>query len=159
NVPTRVNSPSDVELVDRDTLPAPGNLTFSTTLLSNAFTANNSVVPGGIHPKPGQTTNGNGPATGQVVEFDVNFTTPFILPPDHYFLVPQVQITTAGGEFLWLSGTRPVSIPGGFADLQSWTRDGGIEPDWLRIGTDIVGGATPPTFNAAFSLAGQTITP
>ncbi len=29
-VPTRVNSPSDVELEDRDTSPAPGNLTFST---------------------------------------------------------------------------------------------------------------------------------
>ena len=42
-------------------------------------------------------------------------------------------------------------------DLQSWTRDEGIDPDWLRIGTDIVGGATPPTFNAVFSLAGETV--
>jgi hypothetical protein len=46
-------------------------------------------------------------------------------------------------------------------DLQSWTRDdispNNLAPDWLRIGTDIVGGTTPPTFNAAFSLAGQTI--
>ena len=32
-----------------------------------------------------------------------------------------------------------------------------LDPDWLRIGTDIVGGTTPPTFNAAFTLAGEAI--
>jgi hypothetical protein len=41
-VPTRVNSPSDVELVDRDT--ASGNLSFTTTVLSNNFTAAQSVL-------------------------------------------------------------------------------------------------------------------
>ena len=44
-----------------------------------------------------------------------------------------------------------------FPDLQSWTRDEMLDPDWLRIGTDIVGGTTPPTFNAAFTLAGEAI--
>jgi hypothetical protein len=39
-------------------------------------------------------------------------------------------------------------------DLQSWTRDQFLDPDWLRIGTDIVGGAPASTFNAAFSLTG-----
>ena len=42
-------------------------------------------------------------------------------------------------------------------DLQSWTRDdsdGGIEPDWLRVGTDIT---HQGPFNAAFSLSGNTI--
>jgi len=157
-VPTRVNSPSDVEFDDRDT--ASGNLAFSTKVLSNSFTAANSVLPGGIHPMPGQTTGGNGPVTGQEVEFDVTFTNPISLPPDHYFFVPQVEITTANGEFLWLSAPRPIVPPGtpfpaGFTDLQSWTRDQFLDPDWLRIGTDIVGGATPPTFNAAFSLVGD----
>ena len=156
NVPTRVNSPSDVELVDRDTLPAPGNLTFTTNLLTSSFTALNSVQPGGIHPMPGQTTGGNGPVTGQEVQFNVNFTAPFNLPPDHYFFVPQVQITTLTGEFLWLSGTRPIPFPPGFTDLQSWTRDDAIDPDWLRVGGDIVGGAPAPTFNAAFSLTGES---
>jgi hypothetical protein len=28
---------------------------------------------------------------------------------------------------------------------------------WLRIGTDIDGGATAPTFNMTFSLAGETV--
>jgi Transposase len=32
-----------------------------------------------------------------------------------------------------------------------------LSPDWLRIGTDIIGGATPPTFNMTFSLTGATI--
>jgi len=39
-------------------------------------------------------------------------------------------------------------------DLQAWTRDANLDPDWLRIGTDIVGGNPAPTFNAAFSLTG-----
>ena len=42
----------------------------------------------------------------------------------------------------------------GFTDLQSWTRDAFLDPDWLRIGTDIVGGTA---FNAAFSLTGETV--
>ena len=156
-VPTRVNSPSDVEFDDRDTSPAPGNLTFTTKDLGS-FTALNSVQPGGIHPQPGQMTGGNGPVTGEEVEFDVIFTKPFSLPPDHYFFVPQVEITTASGEFLWLSGTRPLvpsPFPPGVTDLQSWTRDQMLDPDWLRIGSDIVGTpAAGPTFNAAFSLTG-----
>ena len=156
-VPTRVNSPSDVEFDDRDTSPAPGNLTFTTKDLGS-FTALNSVQPGGIHPQPGQMTGGNGPVTGEEVEFDVTFTKPFSLPPDHYFFVPQVEVTTASGEFLWLSGTRPLvpsPFPPGVTDLQSWTRDQMLDPDWLRIGSDIVGTpAAGPTFNAAFSLTG-----
>ena len=159
-VPTRVNSPSDVEFDDRDTSPPPGNLTFTTKDLG-AFSALNSVQPGGIHPMSGQTTGGNGPISGEEVEFDVNFSTPFDLPADHYFFVPQVEITTANGEFLWLSGTRPIVPPGtpfpaGFTDLQSWTRDTFLDPDWLRVGTDIVGVGT---FNEAFTLTGETIVP
>jgi hypothetical protein len=159
-VPTRVNSPSDVELDDRSI--SGGDLTLTTHVVSPTFTALNSVQPGGIHPLPGQTTGGNGPATGQEVEFDVNFTTPFDLPadPGHFFFVPQVEVT--GGEFLWLSGTRPLvpsPFPPGVTDLQEWTRDSMLEPDWLRVGSDIVGPtpATAPTFNAAFSLTGETL--
>jgi hypothetical protein len=59
NVPTRVNSPSDVELVDRDT--AAGNLSVTEVDDLGSFTAANSVRPGGIHPEPGQTTGGDGP--------------------------------------------------------------------------------------------------
>jgi hypothetical protein len=84
-VPTRVNSPSDVEFADRDT--ASGNLSFSTRVLADSFTAINSVRPGGIHAKPAQTTGGDGNITGEEVEFDVSFTKPFVLPADHYFFV------------------------------------------------------------------------
>ena len=94
----------------------------------------------------------------------MTFTTPFYLTPDHYFFVPQVEVTTANGNFLWLTGTRPIVAPGtpfpaGFTDLQEWTRDDMLAPDWLRVGTDIVGGATPPTFNGAFTLTGTTPEP
>jgi hypothetical protein len=155
-VPTRVNSPSDVAFESRDSTA--GDLSFTTTTLANTFTAQNSVQPGGIHPKPNETTGGDGPATGSEVQFNVTFVSPFGLPADHYFFVPQVEVT--GGTFLWLSGTRPISGAGStpfMPDLQSWTRDEMLDPDWLRIGTDVAGGTTPPTFNAAFTLAGETI--
>lgn len=137
-------------------------MTFTTSVLSGTFTALNSVQPGGIHPSPNQTTMGNGPLTGQEVQINLTFTTPFNLPADHFFFVPQVLLTN-GGEFYWLSASRPISGPGttpfpvGVTDLQAWTRDAFLDPDWLRVGTDIVGGATPPTFNTAFSLEGTAI--
>lgn len=156
NVTTRANSPSDVAFDSKDS--GAGELNFSTTTVAATFTALNSVQPGGIHPKPGSTTGGNGSVTGQEVQFDVTFVTPFILPADHYFFVPQVLLTN-GAQFYWLSASRPISGAGTTPfspDLQAWTRDAALDPDWLRVGTDIVGGATPPTFNAAFSLDGVT---
>ena len=157
HVPTRVNSPSDVAFDSRDS--AASGLTFSTSVLAATFTALNSVQPGGIHQSPGQTTMGNGPLTGQEVQLNLVFTTPFNLPADHYFFVPQVALTN-GGQFYWLSASRPISGAGTtpFApDLQAWTRDAPLDPDWLRVGMDIVGGATPPAFNTAFSLDGTAV--
>jgi hypothetical protein len=157
NVPTRTNSPSDMAFDERGS--GAGQLTFSTTSLAPNFVALNSVQPGGIHPSPGQTTGGDGALTGQEVQIDVTFTTPFNLPADHFFFVPQVTLTN-GGQFYWLSASRPISGPGTtpFApDLQAWTRDQMLDPDWLRVGTDIVGGTPAPTFNTAFSLDGTAI--
>ncbi len=153
NVPTRANSPSDVAFDDRDT--AAGGLSFLTTTLAGSFTASNSIQPGGIH----TGTGGNGAILGQEVQFDVTFTTPFMLPADHYFFVPQVLLTN-GGQFYWLSASRPISGAGTtpfISDLQAWTRDANLDPDWLRVGTDIVGGTSPPTFNGAFSLNGTNV--
>jgi PEP-CTERM motif len=160
-VPTRVNSPSDIAFDERDNGTG---LSFSTSLLAANFVAANSVQPGGINPFPNFHTGGDGPVTGDEVKFSVNFTTPFLLPADHYFFVPQVQLDD--GDFLWLSAPRPIVSPGtpfppGFTDLQSWTRDEMLDPDWLRIGTDIVGTGidrpTAPTFNAAFSVTGSVV--
>lgn len=158
-VPTRVNSPSDVEIDDRDT--ATGGLQFTCGVVSDNFTVANSVV-NGIDPKPNQTTGGEGPASGQEVTCSVSFTTPFLLAAAHYFFVPQVGLSTASANFLWLSAPRPVVAPGtpfppGETDLQTWIRNENLAPDWLRIGTDIVGGTPAPTFDAAFSLTGETV--
>jgi hypothetical protein len=153
-VPTRANSPSDVEFDDRGTSSA--DLSYTTTVLSPSFTAANSVL-NGIHPFPNQTTGGEGPVTGEEVLFDVSFAQPFDLPADHYFFVPQVQLTS--GDFLWLSAPKPIVAPGTpfTPDLQSWIRNADLDPDWLRIGTDIVGGSPAPTYNAAFSLRGTVV--
>jgi hypothetical protein len=163
NVPTRANSPSDFAFLEADA--AVGSLRFTTTQVAASFTANNSVQPGGIHPKPEQHTGGAGPITGEEVEFNVSFTHGLLLPANHYFFVPQVEVTDDDGNFFWLSAQKPIVSPGtpfppGFADLQSWTRDesdGGIAPDWLRVGTDIVGGDLAPAFNASFSLTGSVV--
>src|ERR1700722_17395774 len=156
HVPTRANSPSDNELLDIDS--ASGGLRFTMTTLAATFTADNSVQPRGINPSPPQTTGGDGPVIGKEVEFDVSFTHGLLLPANHYFFVPQVEVTDADGNFFWLSATKTIPAP---ADLQSWTRDAGLDPDWLRVGTDIVGPVGDPAtitqFNASFSLKGTVV--
>jgi hypothetical protein len=153
-VPTRVNSPSDVEFDSRDS--ANTTLSFTPTILNASFTAANSVL-NGIHPKPNQQTLGEGSVTGEEVVFTVTFATPFDLPADHYFFVPQVELSN--GDFFWLSAPKPITGGTGpfTPDLQSWIRNADLSPDWLRVGTDIVGGTPAPTFNAAFSLTGETV--
>jgi hypothetical protein len=153
-VPTRVNSPSDNAFASRDSTGG-GGLTFTTTLLNGSFSVANSIV-NGINKSPNSLTGGEGAVTGQEVQINVTFTTPFLLSPTaadqgHFFFKPEAGLTT--GTFLWLSTARPGPIfPG---DLQAWIRNTNLDPDWLRAGTDIIGGTQ--TFNAAFSLQGVTV--
>jgi hypothetical protein len=156
NVLTRANSPSDVAFATRDSNTA--ELSFTTKLLASSFTANNSVV-NGIHKFPNQTTGGEGPVTGQEIQFSVTLISPIDLPADHYFFVPQVLLGNTDTPFLWLSAPRPPSLTPFTPDLQEWIRDANLDPDWSRVGTDIVGGTTPPTFNSAFSISGATTIP
>ena len=155
NVPTRTNSPADVEISSATRDSGLGTLNFGSSVLTPSFTALNSVI-NGIHGKPNQTTGGEGSVTGEEVQITINFTTPIVLPPDHYFFRPEVLLTS--GDFLWLSGERPITSGTPFTpDLQAWIRNSDLVPDWLRVGTDIVGGTSPPTFNMAFSLTGVTV--
>jgi hypothetical protein len=152
NVLTRVNSPSDVAFDSRDS--STGSLKFTTALVRGTFTANNSVLDG-INKKPNQFTGGEGSRTGEEVSFNVTFTTPFDLPADHYFFVPQVLLTS--GDFFWLSAPKPIVPPGtpfppGFTDLQTWMRNGDLDPDWSRVGTDIT---HQGPFNGTFTLSGS----
>lgn len=152
-VPTRNNSPSDVEIDTATRARSAGTLLTSASVANAVFIVNNTVV-NGISVK----TGGEGPLAGEEVEIDITFTSPIILPSGSYFFRPEVSLTN--GDFLYLSGPRPIISPTGtpFApDRQAWIRNSTLAPDWLRIGTDIIDGGTPPTFNMAFSLSGETV--
>jgi hypothetical protein len=153
---TRVNSPADIEIgaATRDSGASPATLSFE-TMVGKSFTVQNTVV-NNINKAPNQFTGGEGPATGDEVEIDITFTPPIFLPAGQYFFRPEVQVS---GGFLYLSAPKPIVSPGtpfpaGFTDLQSWIRNAKLKPDWSRIGTDIT---HQGPFNAAFSLAGDTI--
>lgn len=152
HVPTRVNSPSDVEFPNTKRMSGV-NMNFTSTTLSPSFAAANSVLVG-INPVPNSFTGGEGAVNGAEVLVVATFNPPITLPAGHYFIALQVHPTS--GAFYWLSAAKPIAVPGTpfSPDLQAWITNANIAPDWLRIGTDIVGGGTPPTFNAAFTLSG-----
>jgi len=151
NVPSRQNSPSDVEIDAATHDSSSGNLSFSATEIS-PFTVQNTVV-NGITP----LTHGEGSASGEQVEIGITFKVPIFLPAGHYFFRPEVQLSS--GNFLFLSAPRPITsgtpFPAGTTDLQAWIRNANLAPDWLRIGTDIIAGGN--TFNMTYSLTGNTI--
>jgi hypothetical protein len=155
-VPTRVNSPADVEIDTATRDGSLGTLRFSASVVQSGFSVLNTVVTG-INPAPNNVTQGEGPASGDMVEVTITFTPPILLPADNYFFRPEVLVT--GGQFLFLSAPKPIVAPGTpfAADRQSWIRNPNLKPDWLRIGRDIIGGNPAPAFNQAFSLTGTTI--
>jgi hypothetical protein len=160
-VPTRTNSPSDNQFAAFDS--GLGSLNFSASILNPSFTAANSVV-NGINASPNQFTGGEGSVTGEEVQFNITFLTPFFVgATDHDFFRPEVGL--ASGNFLWLSAPKPIvspgtafQFPGGSAtDLQSWIRNDGagtLAPDWERIGTDVT---HQGPFDATFSLSGTVV--
>jgi len=150
-VPARANSPSDVEIDTATRAGNSGTLTFSTNVLNANFGVGNTVVNNlTVATVP---PGGEGSTAGEEVEIAITFTSPIILPAGHYFFRPEVLLTS--GNFLYLSAPKVIPAP---KDLQAWIRNSNLAPDWLRIGTDIVGGgATAPTFNMTFSLAGETV--
>ena len=149
NVPSRTNSPGDVEIDSATRDSADGSLTFTRSPVSSGFGVLNTVV-NGINKKPNEFTGGEGAATGDEVLISVDFTTPVDLPADHYFFRPEALLS-GGGNFLFLSAAGPSLFTG---DLQSWTRNDDLAPDWLRIGTDIT---HQGPFDAAFSLTGTVV--
>src|SRR5215471_3189482 len=145
-VPSRANSPSDVEIDTATRAGNSGTLSFSTSVLNSNFGVANTVVN---NLKVATTPpGGEGSTAGEEVEITITFTSPIILPAGHYFFRPEVLLTS--GDFLFLSAPKVTPAP---KDLQAWIRNSNLAPDWLRIGTDIIGGgATAPQFNMTFSL-------
>src|SRR5262249_39270088 len=107
NSPTRVNSPADNEIENRDSAPA--ELNFRADVLSATFPATDSVSTADAI-KAG--SKGNGEVTGVEVEFHVTFRNhPLDLAAGDYFFVPKVGLNDgapAGADFLWLSAPRPM---------------------------------------------------
>src|SRR5262249_17264756 len=135
DVPTRNNSPSDDAFTERSSADETLQFTVTAVKQGHHVKAANSVI-GGIQPSPDQTTGGDGPVAGEGVVLEVVFAPPLDLPADHYFFVPQVQLESRHGNFLWLSAPGPALFTG---DLQMWIRNANLDPDWLRVGSDIVG--------------------
>jgi len=152
NSPTRVNSPADNEIASATRDSAAGTLHFTAALVNTDFHVNNTVVNNikGLA-QGGPLTGGEGPTDGEEVLITVDFNPGVDLPSDpanQFFFRPEVLLSS--GNFLYLSAAR---LPA--PDLQSWIRShDGIFPDWLRIGTDIVGGVQ---FDAAFSISGNVV--
>jgi hypothetical protein len=151
-VPTRDKSPADVEIASATRASASGTLTFVPAVTSADSVVNTTVV-NGINTAPANLTNGEGAATGQQVELTITFTTPVILPAGDYFFRPEVLLSN--GDFLYMSAPKAILTGDEFlGDRQAWIRNSRLSPDWLRIGTDIIGGAA---FNMAFTLAGEKV--
>jgi hypothetical protein len=148
-VPSRTNSPSDVEIGTATRDGNAGTLKFSASVENASFSVDHTVVNN-------IKVNGGEPGmTGEEVEITVMFTSPIILPSGKYFFRPEVLLT--GADFLYLSVPRPIVPPGNafVGDRQAWIRNSTLAPDWLRIGTDII--VDGDTFNMAFSLNGETV--
>jgi hypothetical protein len=152
---SRVNSPADVEIDSATRDGSDGTLGFSYALQAAGVTVANTVV-NGINPNPSRT-GGEGPATGDQAQITITFNKPILLPAGQYFFRPDVQVT--GGDFLYMSAPRSPGVPF-VGDLQAWIRNSRLAPDWVRIGTDVIGATPPavaPTFNMTFSLSGNTV--
>ena len=149
HVPSRINSPSDVEIGTTTRDASAGTLKFSATVESASFSVDHTVVNG-------ITVNAGEPGvTREEVEITITFTSPIILPAGNYFFRPEVLVI--GADFLYLSAPRPIVPPGNafLGDRQAWIRNSNLAPDWLRIGTDII--VDGDTFSMAFSLNGETV--
>jgi hypothetical protein len=151
---SRVNSPSDVEIDAATRDGSDGTLGFVASRLATGVTVANTVA-NGINPNPSRT-KGEGAVIGDQAQITITFKQPIVLPAGHYFFRPDVLVN--GGDFFYMSAPRSPGVPF-TGDLQAWIRNTNLAPDWVRIGTDVIGSDTPPapTFNMTFSLAGNTV--
>ena len=151
-VPSRTNSPSDVEIGSATRDANAGTLKFVPAVENASFSVDHTVV-NNLSVNAGELG-----MTGEEVEITITFTSPIILPAGTYFFRPEVSVNDANANFLLLSAPKPIVPPGNafLGDRQAWIRNSTLNPDWLRIGSpDIILNAG--TFNMAFALNGETV--
>src|SRR5579864_6099216 len=91
-VPSRTNSPSDVEIGTATRDANAGTLKFLPTVENASFSVNHTVVNN-------LKVNGGEPGmTGEEVEITVTFTSPIILPAGTYFFRPEVSVNDANAN-------------------------------------------------------------
>jgi len=83
-VPSRVNSPSDVEIGTATRAGNSGNLTFSTNVLNSNFGVGNTVV--NIIKIATAPPGGEGSTAGEQVGITITFSSPILLPGGALFL-------------------------------------------------------------------------
>src|SRR5262249_16254789 len=88
-LPTRQNSPADVEIGSATRDGSAGTLTFNKNLIQSSFVVANTVK-NQLQPK----TGGEGSATGEEVQIAITFTPPIFLSPAHYFFRPEGSLTS-----------------------------------------------------------------
>ena len=151
-VPSRTNSPSDVEIGTATRDANASTLKFVPAVENASFSVDHTVV-NNLSVNAGELG-----MTGEEVEITITFTSPIILPAGTYFFRPEVSVNDANANFLLLSAPKPIVPPGNafLGDRQAWIRNSTLNPDWLRIGSpDIILNAG--TFNMAFALNGETV--
>ena len=92
----------------RRTDAAAHNLTFTPGIINSSFTAQIPSSTGSIRNPTSIPRRGTGHGPRGSVQRD--FESAFTLPADHYFFVPQVQLSN--GDFFWLSAPKPIVAPG-----------------------------------------------
>ena len=91
-VPSRANSPSDVEIGTATRAGNSGTLTFSTNVLNSNFGVGNTVV--NIIKIATAPPGGEGSTAGEQVGITITFSSPILLPAGHYFFRPEVVLNT-----------------------------------------------------------------
>ena len=153
-VPTRVNSPSDDAFATRSSTAA--ELMFIAAIRASVLHREQlgpqrdppDARP--VHRRRRRGDRPGGPVQRDLLDAARPARRPLLLRPAGP--VDERRVLLALGA----AADRPPghAVPGRVTDLQSWIRNAALDPDWLRVGTDIT---HQGPFNAVFSLTGDTV--
>jgi hypothetical protein len=161
---TRTNGPSDNGQDFADFASKEGKLSFTRSVQNPTFVLDRTIEPGA----DGKGVQVTDDTSGQLVLLDMSLGSGITLAPTnpfpsdnatHYWLELTAEVSS--GEFYWVQGTFPRSVPGGAPaageDRQTWFTTELISPDFRRV-SDIINqqdGTTAPVFNSSMEIIGR----